>query len=63
MVLIQISFSILVLLVSFSIPYAKPVENMTIPEIHKQMQEQKINSEALVTFYLERIKAFDDNGN
>lgn len=63
MVLNQISFSILALLVSFSIAYAKPVEDMTIPEIHKQMQEQKITSEALLTFYLERIKAFDDNGN
>jgi amidase/aspartyl-tRNA(Asn)/glutamyl-tRNA(Gln) amidotransferase subunit A len=63
MILIKISFSILVLLAPLSNAYAKPVEDMTIPEIHKQMQEQKISSEALLTFYLERIKAFDDNGN
>jgi len=37
-------------------------EGMTINDIHQQMKIKKLSSEQLVSFYLARIKKFDDNG-
>jgi Asp-tRNA(Asn)/Glu-tRNA(Gln) amidotransferase A subunit family amidase len=37
-------------------------ESMTINDIHQQMKTHKLSSEQLVSFYLARIKKFDDNG-
>ena len=37
-------------------------ESMTINDIHQQIKAHKLSSEELVSFYLARIKKFDDNG-
>jgi Asp-tRNA(Asn)/Glu-tRNA(Gln) amidotransferase A subunit family amidase len=37
-------------------------ENMTIIDMHQQMQKKRLTSEQLVQFYLQRIDKFDDNG-
>jgi Asp-tRNA(Asn)/Glu-tRNA(Gln) amidotransferase A subunit family amidase len=37
-------------------------ENLTVTQIHQQMQSKKLTSQALVQFYLNRINKYDDNG-
>jgi len=37
-------------------------ENLTIEQIHQQMAKKQLTSQSLVSFYLTRIKQFDQNG-
>jgi Asp-tRNA(Asn)/Glu-tRNA(Gln) amidotransferase A subunit family amidase len=42
--------------------FAHNIDELSIQEIHQQMQQGKLTSEQLVKFYLNRIETFDKNG-
>ncbi len=57
----RLIFTLFATLLSLS-SFAQVNENLTIPELHQQMQSGKLSSETLVQHYLNRIKKFNDNG-
>lgn len=57
----RLATTVLLLCLSFS-SFANIDENLTIPQLHQQMQAGSLSSEALVKHYLNRIEQFDDNG-
>jgi len=60
--ILRLPFFVFLLLIFTFNSHAEFNEKMTINDIHQQIKAHKLSSEQLVTFYLARIKKFDDNG-